>query len=97
MPTQKPASKEGSEDSSRESKAIPFEPKTRADTLALEIAREFADEPHLPAYRSICATHDETLVRRAFSHVKAMPENKIKKSRRALFIHIVKQNAQFEE
>lgn len=69
---------------------IPFIPKTAADALALEIARAFGDEVRLPFYRQICAAHDHSLVYRAYREALVMPEHQIKKSRRALFIYLIR-------
>lgn len=71
-------------------KPIPFEPKTPSDALALEIASSFNDEIRLPLYRQICAAHDQSVVYRAYRHVLRMPESKIKKSRRALLIYLLR-------
>ncbi len=69
---------------------IKFIPKTPADGLALEIAKNFKDEVHLPLYQQICSGHNQSLVYRAYRIVMRMPITKIKKSRRALLIYFVK-------
>lgn len=73
------------------SRPIPFIPKTAADALALEIARAFGDEVRLPFYRQVCAAHSNGLVYRAYREALAMPSYQIKKSRRALFIYLIRQ------
>lgn len=70
---------------------IPFIPKTAADALALEIARAFSDEVRLPFYRQVCTAHSNGLVYRAYREALAMPSHQIKKSRRALFIYLIRQ------
>lgn len=69
---------------------IPFIPRTAADALAVEIARAFGDEVRLPFYRQVCAAHNRSLVYRAYREALVMPEHQIKKSRRALFIYLIR-------
>ena len=71
-------------------KPIPFEPKTPSDALALEIATAFGDQAHLPLYRQICSAHNHSNVYRAFKDTLRIPIHKIKRSRRALFIYLLK-------
>ena len=71
-------------------KPLTFIPKTPGDALALEIAKSFNDEVRLPLYRQICSVHDHTIVFRAYRAVFGIPANKIKKSRRALFIYLLR-------
>ena len=71
-------------------KPVPFTPRTPADALALEIAQSFHDEVRLPLYRQICSGHDYSIVYSAYRHVLRMPESKIKKSRRAYLIYLIK-------
>lgn len=68
---------------------IPFIPKTQADALALEIAREFGDEVRLSFYRQVCSAHTHAIVYRAFRAAQSTPPWRIKKSRRALFIYLI--------
>ncbi len=72
---------------------LTFEPKTKGDLLALDIAKAFHDEVHLPMYRHFCATMDESIIRRAFSRVMQTPEQEIKRSRPALFIYLIRKYA----
>jgi len=72
------------------SQPIPFIPKTAADALALEIAQAFSDEARLPFYRQVCAAHDRSVVYRAFRETLDMPVAHIKKSRKALFIYLLR-------
>lgn len=71
-------------------KPIPFEPKTPSDALALEIARAFGDEIRLPLYRQICSAHEHSVVYRAYRTVLRTPLSKIKKSRCALLIYLLR-------
>ncbi|MFH0804634.1 MAG: hypothetical protein V1916_00360 [Patescibacteria group bacterium] len=72
---------------------LPFSPRSRTDVLALEVASALRDETRLPLYRMYCQQYDEQLVRRALATVQAVPDEKIKKSRPALFIFLLKQYA----
>jgi hypothetical protein len=71
-------------------KSLKFIPKTPADALALEIAKAFDDEVRLPLYRQICLAHEQSIVFRAYRNVLQTPLNKIKKSRRALLIYLIR-------
>jgi hypothetical protein len=77
-----------------ETKPIPFIPKTSSDALALEIAKAFGDEIRLPFYRQICYAHDHSLVYKAYREALNVPTYRIKKSRRAIFIHILRNHGQ---
>jgi hypothetical protein len=72
---------------------IPFAPRTEADLLALDIARTFRDEVHLPAYRFFCGKYDLALVRRAFAETQATPQERIRRSRFALFQFLLRKHA----
>lgn len=67
-----------------------FIPRTRQDSLALEIAQEFSDLPRLPFYRQVCSAHDNQLVYRAFRVTRSTPLSQIKKSRKALFLYLIR-------
>ena len=69
---------------------IPFIPGNPTDALALEIAREFGDEVRLSFYRQICSAHPHAIVYRAFRAALSTPPWRIKKSRRALFIYLIR-------
>lgn len=71
-------------------KPISFIPQNASDGLALEIAKAFNDETRLPLYRQICSAHDHSATYRAFRIVLRMPIHKIKKSRRALLIYLLR-------
>lgn len=76
---------------------IPFSPKSPCDMLALEVASALKDESHLLLYRTYCQRFDEAIIRRALETVNRMPDKKIKKSRPALFVYLVKQYASAKE
>lgn len=74
-------------------RAIPFSPRSRVDSLALEIAVALKDEARLPLYRMYCQRYEETIIRRALATAQEVPDDKIKKSRPALFIFLMKRYA----
>lgn len=88
---------EGTGDERSPKRAIPFSPKSRVDLLALEIAVALKDEAHLPLYRLYCQRYEETIIRRALATVQEVPDDKIKKSRPALFIFLMKRYASEQE
>jgi len=71
-----------------------FIPKTREELLALDIARELNDPKSLPLYLTYAKRYPESLLRKIFREVKEIPFEKIKKSRGALFNHLIKKYAQ---
>lgn len=71
---------------------IPFVPHNATDYLAHEIANAFGDLAKLPYYRHICQKFGHEFVYRVFREVMAYPSEKIRKSRRALFHHIINKN-----
>lgn len=70
-----------------------FQPKTKADYLALKIARAFNEESKLPLYRVLCENFNDQIVNKAFAEVMNVPNEKIKKSRAALFAYLLKKYA----
>lgn len=81
----------------KEPKAVSFSPKTESDQLALEIARAFNEEYRLPMYRHFCRTIDIRTVRYLFQKVQSLSDEKIKKSKPALFIYLLKKYAKTEK
>jgi len=67
----------------------PFVPDTAADSLALEIAEAFGDTARLFLYRRVCATHDRSVVHKAFRESMEIPAHQIRKSRPAIFFAIL--------
>jgi DNA-binding transcriptional ArsR family regulator len=70
------------------------ETKSEENSLASEIAETFEDKENIGYYQWICENYPENSVKRAFLEVKKMPNNKIKKSRGALFTYLVKKYSQ---
>lgn len=71
-----------------------FKPRTREELLAFDIAKELNDLKALPLYLSYVKKYPESLLRKILGEVKEIPLKKIKKSRGALFNHLVKKYAQ---
>lgn len=71
-----------------------FRPRTREELLAFDIAKELNDLKALPLYLSYVKKYPESLLRKILGEVKEIPIEKIKKSRGALFNHLVKKYAQ---
>ena len=69
---------------------------TKIDHLALVVAEGLGERHRLPLYRRICRKFDESIIRRALAEVQSIPDEKIKKSRAALFIYLVKKYADSE-
>lgn len=76
---------------------IPFSPKSPCDLLALEVASALKDDSHLLLYRTYCQRFDAQIIRRALDAAIETPDDKIKKSRAALFIFLLKQYASAKE
>lgn len=68
-------------------------PKTREELVAFDIATILNDQKGYSAYLCFAHRYQESLLRRALGEVKEFPASKIKKSRAALFIHLVKKYA----
>lgn len=68
-----------------------FKPKTREELLALDMARALNDLKSLPVYLSYARKHPESLLRKVLGEVKEIPMRRIKKTRAALFNHLIKQ------
>lgn len=69
-----------------------FVPRTREELLALDLAVGLNDRDGLPLYLSYARRHPEPLLRKVLGEVKEVPHAKIKKSRGALFNHIIQQH-----
>lgn len=67
--------------------------KTEAEEQATRIAKEFNDEDNVEYYRSLCRDYPEKIIKKALDTVQCVPDNKIKKSRGALFTYLVKKYA----
>jgi hypothetical protein len=68
-----------------------------ADALARSIAEEFGDLDNLPTYQLHCRKYPEEVIRKAHKHTLSVPPDKVKRSRLALFIYLVKKYARESE
>lgn len=64
-----------------------------ADELGQAIAEEFEDTENLPIYKLYCRNFPEAVVRRAFNAALTVPPERVKRSRLALFIYLIKKYA----
>ena len=71
-----------------------FIPRNRVELLALDLAESLNDLEGIALYISYAQKYPESLLRRVLSEVKDIPDEKIKKSRGALFNHLVKHYGQ---
>jgi len=71
-----------------------FNPKTKQELLALDLAEALDDRKSLPVYLSYARKYPEHLLRRILGNVKEIPISKIRKSRAALFNFLIKKHAQ---
>lgn len=65
-----------------------FVPETKEELLALDIAKGLEDIKGLKYYLSICKKYPEPFIRRIYSQVKELPDEKVK-NRGALFNHLI--------
>ena len=70
-----------------------LKPKTREELLALDLAQGLNDLKGLPLYRSYAKKYPEAMLRKALAEARSIPAHKIKKSRGALFNHIIRNHA----
>ncbi len=69
-------------------------PKTREECLALDLAEGLNDHKGFLLCLSYSKKYPESLLRKVLQEVKALPDKKIKKSRGALFNHLVRKYVQ---
>ncbi|MFA5459789.1 MAG: helix-turn-helix domain-containing protein [Candidatus Paceibacterota bacterium] len=69
-----------------------FIPRTREELLAEDLAKALDDYQGLPLYISLAKKYPEAFLRKILGQVKEIPKEKIKKSRGALFNHLVQKN-----
>jgi hypothetical protein len=70
-------------------KSLIFLPHTQEDMLACEVAEQLGDTKLIPLLLFYCQKYPEPLIQKAVAEVKSYPEEKIRKSRLALFIHLL--------
>jgi len=67
----------------------------REQLLAMDLAEGLDDLPHLARYLTYAHRYPESLLRRLLSEARAVPERDIKRSRAALFEHLLKPHAKW--
>jgi hypothetical protein len=67
-----------------------FIPRTREERLALDLADALNDRKGLAMYLAYTRRFPESLLRKALGEAKEIPEKQIRKSRAALFNHLVR-------
>jgi len=70
-----------------------FKPQTREELLALDMAQTLNDLKSLPLYLKYAKSLPESRIREALSWVKQVPDERIKRSRTALFNFIINKYA----
>ena len=71
-----------------------FRPRTREELLALDLASALSDTKGLRLYLCYAKKYPESLLRKVLGEVKEIPEERIRKSRAALFNHLVRKHAE---
>ncbi len=70
-----------------------FKPRNEKELLATDLAEALNDTKNLPLYLSYCNKYPEQLLRRVLGEVKELPQEKIRKSKGALFNYLVQKYA----
>lgn len=70
-----------------------FKPQTEKELLAADLANKLNDLPNLLMYIAYANKYPEGLLRKALGAAMEMPQSKIKKTRGALFNHLVQKYA----
>jgi hypothetical protein len=70
-----------------------YKPKNEKEALALELASKLSDLANLRLYISYAYKYPESVMRKALGEVMEVPFGKIRKSRGALFNHLVQKYA----
>lgn len=66
-----------------------FRPATKEELLAVDLAKELKDKKGLASYLGFTKKYPEEFLRQILAEVKMTPNNKIKKSRGAMFTYLV--------
>ncbi len=70
-----------------------YQSQTREELIASDIASGLKDSTNTQHFIDLAKKYPESLLRRALSEVRVMPDSKIKKSRTALFNYLIKEYA----
>ncbi len=62
---------------------------TDREQFAYLLATTMNDKEAISFYRQVVNTYDESFIRKILNRVMSIPEHKIKKSRGALFTHLI--------
>ena len=62
-----------------------FQPNTREEALAQELAARLGDPDGLPVYMKIATRYPESVIRQMLGRALAVPQDRIRTSRGALF------------
>ena len=71
-----------------------YKPRNKEELLALDLAEALNDYQNLPLYLSYSKKYPESFLRKVLGEVMEVPAGKVKKSRGALFTHLIKRYAQ---
>lgn len=63
------------------------------ESLARELAEALGDQASLDLYRAYVLAYPDVLLRRALAEARSVPQERIKKSRGALFTYLVRKYA----
>lgn len=63
---------------------------TKRAVFAQSIAETFNDIEHTKRYLDCCKKYSLAVVYRAFAEAKAVPDNRVRKSRQAIFFYLIK-------
>jgi len=63
---------------------------TKREHIALTIAETFNDTGQVKLYTNYCKKYPLAVILRAFAEAKSFPQERIKKSRAAIFFYLVK-------
>lgn len=66
----------------------------KAQILAQRIAEDFGEQKNLHYIFAVCKQYPPLIIKEAFTKVAAMPAERIRKSRSALFVYLAKKYAQ---
>lgn len=70
-----------------------FDLTPRQEELALRIAEALGEREYLPVYRSLVGRFPEVLIRRAYEETLEIPEERVRKSKGAIFNYLVNKYA----
>jgi len=70
-----------------------FQPQNQKEQLAVDLASRLEDLRSLPLYLSYAYKYPEGILRKALGEVMEIPLSKIRKTRGALFNHLVQKYA----